>query len=650
MSPLAADAFGVEVGDLRSSPTSLPATGPREHWGAPTPSTVVGLGLTTVEVPPEERLLPPDPPHHSRVRRPAGLRRPAGHGPAAVTGRSRARSWRAARRGRDPRLNWRPLQAWPRVRGRLRPRRRHRPTVDEGLRADANALWMVPCGLAALAVPLPGPPALDRHAAATVGVRRQPRLAGMEPQRPGRPGGRPWRRRRRVGLVTMAHRRGRRVEPYADRRRPERSIPIPGRDRPRPVPARRRRADPASARWASGPSSCAGQPPASGPPHPLGGDRRTDRGVRPPPCSGSASGSSPGEGRLLCARPCWPWPSAQPPSSDPSSTPTAPNTCGRRPAWTGLNWDDFLYVGDRDDGADIAEQAAAWPEVEATGHLYFFTEQLLLGERAGTHPRLGLQHRPGCSRAHRHPGPGPERAERDPPNPGARRPTGPPARRERGGHDPGLRRGDRRVDRPRHPRLEMVGIGPIPLGDGNFQTVSAMTTEGYLAYQDPEVPPEFEGRADFVTIRREPGVDDAAHRGPGPDRGCGVRPRVRLRHGPRDPDLDRCHPNRVGARPPRLPHGRDDREHPGPRLGHRGQPRPSRSPPSCAADGFRPRQVRGPRSWAPAVSTGLSPGHRPGCRHRGRAGSLCGAYAESLASCPTPFLSPLRPVGPRSSA
>ncbi|HEY5887334.1 MAG TPA: hypothetical protein VIT24_06395, partial [Acidimicrobiales bacterium] len=52
MSPLAAHDLDVEVGD-RLFPYLVDCDTDREHWGAPTPVTVVGLGLTTVEVPPK---------------------------------------------------------------------------------------------------------------------------------------------------------------------------------------------------------------------------------------------------------------------------------------------------------------------------------------------------------------------------------------------------------------------------------------------------------------------------------------------------------------------------------------------------------------------------------------------------------------------
>ena len=57
----------------------------------------------------------------------------------------------------------------------------------------------------------------------------------------------------------------------------------------------------------------------------------------------------------------------------------------------------------------------------------------------------------------------------------------------------------------------MVGIGPVPLGDGNFDIGSAMTVDGMLAHLPAETGgPDVERRADFVPSTGRPGVTDDA--------------------------------------------------------------------------------------------------------------------------------------------
>jgi hypothetical protein len=62
--------------------------------------------------------------------------------------------------------------------------------------------------------------------------------------------------------------------------------------------------------------------------------------------------------------------------------------------------------------------------------------------------------------------------------------------------------------------LDVVGIGPVPLGDGNFDVGSAVTVDGLVSHLPDELRQQFEAepRTDFVLIDRADGVtDDAIH-------------------------------------------------------------------------------------------------------------------------------------------
>ncbi len=509
MAPIAAEQFGIEVGDLLFA-----FGGPeldcqdRSTWGRGIHLTVVGIGMSAAEIPPKAGFylqgIHTTPAFAGDPAFAELLASGSGDGDGEVEGPTLA-----VRLDEDVTLA--ELAATPGVapfdvafdlRDDI-----SRP-IDEGLRADANALWIV-SALTALASLFLVLPALDRHAAAMVGVDET--LASLG-----------WSRSDRVvravahgavvaviGLVTMTT-----VVVVASSRTPigdARTIdPDPGIEiDPRPfllgavvlilvstvglgllvlrrTTARRavRRTPLARSAARIGASATAV----------LGIRIGLEPGRRQAPVRSSmlavAVGAAAIVGSLVYTN--------------------GAQHLRETPALAGLNWDDFLYVGDRDDGADIADQAADWPEVAASGHLYFFTEQLLLGEdRELTHV-MAFSTGPGAieptvMRGRAPHGPSeilvtPDLADRldlDLGDPvagavvGFDEETGEP-----------IDRGTR--------ELEMVGIGPIPLGDGNFQNASAMTTEGYLAYQDPETVPQFEGRADFVTIRRQPGVDDAA--------------------------------------------------------------------------------------------------------------------------------------------
>ena len=179
------------------------------------------------------------------------------------------------------------------------------------------------------------------------------------------------------------------------------------------------------------------------------------------------------------------------------------------PAWIGLGWDDFVYVNDNPDGIRIAEAARTWPEVEAVSHALFFTPTLTIGP----------DHEPSHVMAF---STGPDAVE----------PTVMAGRAPAGVDDLllspklaealGLTVGDRidvtydlsemtggELGAGEPFAMEVVGIGPVPLADGNFSLGSAVTFDGMLAHLPPELTGGDEDpRADFLLIDRADGVGD----------------------------------------------------------------------------------------------------------------------------------------------
>ncbi len=185
------------------------------------------------------------------------------------------------------------------------------------------------------------------------------------------------------------------------------------------------------------------------------------------------------------------------------------------PAWIGLSWDDFVYVNDNPDGLAIAEEARSWPEAEAAGHALFFTPSLSLG---ASHE---LSHVLAFST-------GADAIE--PTVISGRAPAGvdevllSPQLADTLGVAAGDRL-DARLDLTEITGgalemtepfpLEVVGIGPVPLGDGNFDIGSALTIDGLFSHLPPVVQAQIEAdgpRTDFVLIDRNEGVDDEAIR------------------------------------------------------------------------------------------------------------------------------------------
>lgn len=180
----------------------------------------------------------------------------------------------------------------------------------------------------------------------------------------------------------------------------------------------------------------------------------------------------------------------------------------------GLTWEDFVYLGETEGGVAITEEARSWPEVDAVGHLLFFTPGLAIGP---DHlPARVMAFSTGVDAV------APRVIDGRVPATEDEILLSPLL-----ADDAGLGIGDRLevvmeievypeegepelVTTPPFP-LEVVGIGPVPIGDGFFDQGSAMTVDGLLSHYPPDAREAGdEDRTDFMALVRAPGVTDQA--------------------------------------------------------------------------------------------------------------------------------------------
>jgi len=184
------------------------------------------------------------------------------------------------------------------------------------------------------------------------------------------------------------------------------------------------------------------------------------------------------------------------------------------PAWIGVVWDDLVYVAEAEDGVGAAAAATTWPEVERAGSALLFTPALGLGPDGEFARVFALSSGADAVEPTVIDGRGPAADDEILLSPLL-------------AEDLDLAVGDRvesfleveiwSEEGPEYIRtepfdLEVVGTGPVPVGDGGFDTGSLMTTEGLVSHYPPEAledDPSPARRADFVAIDRAPGVTDA---------------------------------------------------------------------------------------------------------------------------------------------
>jgi putative ABC transport system permease protein len=496
LAPVAAEEFGVEVGEvLTVFPGPETECDDRAHWEDPVELTVVGIGMTAAEIQPKSGFyvqglhatpafaaehLPDDPESSMAIRLEPGttfddLAQAPGVTPFEV-------AFDLSALAED---------------------------IDAGLRADANALWLV-AGLGGLASLFVVGPALARQAAAAAGVD-----ATLTPMG--------WSRRDRVaravahgviiGVIAVAVATV--VALVASTRTPigdARAIePQPGAEldlaplvlvsagailltclllallgarRLRPAAGRRTPMSRTAARMGLPPSAV------------LGLRTGLEPGRRQAPVRSSlfavAVGAAAVVGALVYTG------SAQ--------------HLRETPRLAGVAWDDFFFISDRDDGLELAEHARDWPEAERVGTLGFFTPSFLLGEDQHLSRVLAYSTEPD---------------DIEPPVISGRPPSGPSelvigplladatglgvGDEVTGAFELGIE-DDRTRILSEARTYEVVGIGPVPIADGNFDVGVGMTLDGYRQAVPPETDEgnELEFRPDFLTVDWAPGVTNRA--------------------------------------------------------------------------------------------------------------------------------------------
>jgi putative ABC transport system permease protein len=178
------------------------------------------------------------------------------------------------------------------------------------------------------------------------------------------------------------------------------------------------------------------------------------------------------------------------------------------PSWLGLTFDDVVDVSENPDGVAVAEQARGWPEVDAVSHLLLFLPPLGLGPDRETALVIAFSTGPDAVQPAVIDGRAPESA-------------GEVLLSPKLADDLDADVGDRldatfdnsefagEEQSETEPfRLEVVGVGPVPIGDGRTIHGAAMTYEGALARLPAEMTAEFEEapRTNVILVDRADGV------------------------------------------------------------------------------------------------------------------------------------------------
>lgn len=506
MSPLVAEQMGVEVGD-QLFPYLVPCDRERDDWGAPVRVTVVGLGLSSVEVPPKNGFYV-----QSLHVTPAFAELPAWQELQAET--ADGPPLYGVRLDEGTSLEeLAHTSGVPRFTVVLDLDLQFAQPVDEGLQSDANALWLVALLGGVASVFVLGP-TLTRYRGDAAAVDENLSALG-------------WSRRDRVSrsalhgvaigsvaatvaltVVLLVSTR----TPIGDARTIE---PTPGPELDGFVVL-------AGALATVGILTATLATLALRSPNRDRSPRRTPlarlagrSGLSVPAVLGIRIGLEPGRGQAPVRSSVFAVALGATAITGALVYTSSAQHLRDTPAWIGLAWDDFVYVNDRPDGITIAEGARDWPEADAAGHALFFTPSLSLGPNHELSRPLAFST-------------GPDAVE--PTVISGRAPAGvddlllSPKLADDLDLDVGdevdarldltdLTQGAFELTEP-FP-LEVVGIGPVPLGDGNFDIGSAVTVDGLLSHLPPEVQAEMASeenadRTDFVLIDRADGVTDDA--------------------------------------------------------------------------------------------------------------------------------------------
>ncbi|HYF45377.1 MAG TPA: hypothetical protein VD926_04140, partial [Acidimicrobiales bacterium] len=185
------------------------------------------------------------------------------------------------------------------------------------------------------------------------------------------------------------------------------------------------------------------------------------------------------------------------------------------PAWRGVPWDDIVFANGVEDGIGLVARAGDWPEVERAGSALFFVPPLALGPDHVEGRAMAFGTEPGA--------PVPTVID-------GRAPTGPfeTLLNPHLAGDLGVGVGDAveatfdlsevlgpEAGSSEAFTLQVVGLGVVPIGDGRFDRGMAITREGYMIQErgfrpDAEDPDDGPGDGiDFLLLDRHDGVTDA---------------------------------------------------------------------------------------------------------------------------------------------
>ena len=500
MAPLAAEALGVGVGD-RLFPRPVDCLEDAERWGAPIPVTVVGIGLTALEVPPKN-----------------GLYLQGIHTTPAFAELLPEREGGGEEGGEqiavrlDPGTSFADLADTPGVTpfDVVFDEATIGDPVDEGLRTDANAVWLVAALVAATSAFVLGP-TLARYRAGTAEVDRTLSALGWSRQdrvlRSGAHGIAIGTVAGSVALGVMAlvsH-----WTPIGDARTIE---PSPGMEIDLSVLLVGTAVTLLVVTL--GLMALAWRALATRTPlrrTPLAG-LAARVGLAVPAVLGIRIGLEPERGGAPVRSSILAVAVGATAITGALAYTSSAQHLRETPAWLGLTFDDLADVGENPDGVAIAERARAWPEVEAVSHILLFLPPLALGPDRRLAQVIAFSTGPRALQPAVIDGRAPDGVDELFLSPKLAALLGADVgdRLDAAFDASEFTGGEPAETAPLS--LQVVGIGPVPVGDGRTIHGATMTYDGAVAALPPEMTADFEEgpRTNVIVVDRADGVTEEA--------------------------------------------------------------------------------------------------------------------------------------------